>query len=318
KDKTLETMDNKLNHLSGSVDQLSAQLREMATLVRSIPGVPTTPTPLLDPSQSSFTSPGQQRSSHGSTSAATPSSSDAAADSSHRQLSETTQGEEPSVTVKRPYKHLTAPHKVLLWPALYSMLNEKCQLEHADFQVLAEEGTYWFLRLELQAHSEPLNASLMASVRSVDGHSGTNGRVSFAELSPDSMNEYAQHYFNTFNVLYPLLDAEHFFKSVLPEVAGRGFSNTDYNSVIALLVMALGAVAYSGSYDLPINNFANNHSSGIRGGSADHPPGLEWFNQARLRIGFMATQCTLENVQALLLQAIYYQACWRHLDFWRS
>jgi len=129
-------MDNKLNHLSGSVDQLSAQLREMATLLRSIPGVPATPTPLLDTSQSSVTSPRQQRSSNGSTSAATPSSSDAVADPSLQQLSETTQGEEPSLTVKKPYKHLTAPHKVLLWPALFAILNEKCRTEHADFQIL--------------------------------------------------------------------------------------------------------------------------------------------------------------------------------------
>ena len=45
--------------------------------------------------------------------------------------------------------------------------------------------------------------------------------------------------------------------------------------------------------------------------------GARIFNEARKRVGFIASQNTLENVQIMLLQATYHEATARHLDFWR-
>jgi hypothetical protein len=44
---------------------------------------------------------------------------------------------------------------------------------------------------------------------------------------------------------------------------------------------------------------------------------LALFNEARKRIGFVLTGCDLENVQIFSLAALYYQSCFRHVDFWR-
>lgn len=134
-------------------------------------------------------------------------------------------------------------------------------------------------------------------------------------------------YFSTFNGLFPILDREEFVSDVLQVVARTGFGDSDFPSIIALLVFALGSAAEEGTYGLPLMP-----NSGIRGGTATRPPGLELFNEARRRLGFIMTQCNVENIQCLLLASsvsvqksswisffllmsifsIYYEACARH------
>jgi len=116
------------------------------------------------------------------------------------------------------------------------------------------------------------------------------------------MLKFANLYFSTFNLLYPLLDQEEFVAKVLPAVTARGFGFGDHESIMAFLVFALGAVAEQGTYAEPIE-VAERFNSGIRGGSHSSPPGLDFFNEARRRLGFIAVQCTLEGIQVLLLAA---------------
>lgn len=84
-------------------------------------------------------------------------------------------------------------------------------------------------------------------------------------------------------------------QNTLVKVHIEGFRE-DNDSVIALLIFALGEMSEEGSCGTPINTVVR-RSSGVRGGSFDNPPGLTLFTEARKRLGFVITDCELENVQ---------------------
>ncbi|OCL05195.1 hypothetical protein AOQ84DRAFT_299382 [Glonium stellatum] len=219
-------------------------------------------------------------------------------------------GLEPS----RNYTHLTTPHKVLLWPAISMHMSALNINGVDDLYYILEAGTPWILRHELAKHPEvlPCDRFLESKPATSMGYNDNGKRVLFAELTPDTMSKYSHAYFSTFNGLFPILDREEFVSDVLQVVARTGFGDSDFPSIIALLVFALGSAAEEGTYGLPLMP-----NSGIRGGTATRPPGLELFNEARRRLGFIMTQCNVENIQCLLLASIYYEACARHPDFWR-
>lgn len=131
------------------------------------------------------------------------------------------------------------------------------------------------------------------------------------------MNEYSAAYFNTFNMLLPILNPDLFVDEVLAKLLREGYKDDDPEGVLALLVFALGQLAIGGVFDRPVSTVQGD-LSGFRGGTIDRPPGLELFNEARRRIGMVATKCRLENVQIMLLQATYFEASARHTDFWSS
>lgn len=200
--------------------------------------------------------------------------------------------------------HVTPPHKVLLWPFIHSRLVEANVEVAEDLRSLAQEGTSWFLRQELLKHPDilPYDAFLESElVTDVPAPDGTR-RMRFPKLTYEDMRSYALHYFNTFNMMYMLLDRRHFMEVVLPKVTTYGFADGDYDSIIALLVFSLGKVAVAGTWSSPLDN-GTLFESGFRGGTRERPPGLEIFNEARRRLGFVAYQCSVESIQGLLLTA---------------
>ncbi|OCK80798.1 hypothetical protein K432DRAFT_296919 [Lepidopterella palustris CBS 459.81] len=216
--------------------------------------------------------------------------------------------------VSRGYRNLTTPHKVLLWPAISMEMSAKRVGGLNDLQSILETGTPWILRQELIKHPEilPCDRLLESKPALKMGYSDSAAKVIFPELTTDVMRKYTRCYFSTFNNVFPILDQDNFYANILQVVASQGFGDGDFPSIIAFLVFALGSVAEEGCYGIPIKIH-----SGIRGGSAERPPGLELFNEARRRLGFVMTQCNVENIQCLLLASIYYEACARHPDFWR-
>ncbi|KAK5162475.1 hypothetical protein LTR04_003649 [Oleoguttula sp. CCFEE 6159] len=211
--------------------------------------------------------------------------------------------------MQKSYQHLTAAHKILLWPYIYIHLLNSGIKAADDLQFVLQDGTPWFIQQELSKHPNVLPYDIKIPSFSLPGpcDSTVSPRISFPSLSYEHMHRYTNHYFNAFNVLYPILDREQFLSETLPIVIKTGFGDGDYPSVIALLVFALGKAAELGTYGEPIS-VENGIASGIRGGSLDNPPGIEIFNEVRRRIGFVMSQCNLENVQINLLQA------WYHLD----
>jgi hypothetical protein len=131
------------------------------------------------------------------------------------------------------------------------------------------------------------------------------------------VNEYSAAYFKTFNVLLPLLEADVFVDVVVARLLQEGYGDDDPESVLALLVFALGQLATEGVTGEP-TRASRDESSGFRGGSIERPPGLGLFNEARRRIGIVNTRPCLKTVQIMLLQATYFEASARHLDFWTS
>jgi hypothetical protein len=71
------------------------------------------------------------------------------------------------------------------------------------------------------------------------------------------------------------------------------------SSTLVCLVFALGEVAVSVSGE-PLSTYKG-RVSGVRGGTRGRPPGLAFFNEARKRMGFALTECSIENVQMFAL-----------------
>lgn len=214
---------------------------------------------------------------------------------------------------KRP-SHLAALHRVLLWPAVSTLLHTHGVEAASDLADIAQTGTGWFMQQELEKHSAVLPPRFGLHAVPLDGLSSDGlPRVTFPSLTKPLMKQYADQYFSTYNMLYPVLDYSHFMQEVLPKVAEEGFGDGCFKSVIALLVFALGKVADEGTFGKPIAIKGNGIPairgwlSGMRGGTADAPPALEIFNEAQRRLGFVVSHICLENAQTLLLRAYVYR-----------
>ncbi|KAK1808457.1 hypothetical protein LTR12_017185 [Friedmanniomyces endolithicus] len=184
------------------------------------------------------------------------------------------QGSEYPGHFQQPYQHLTVPHKVMLWPGIYIHLLNSGIPAASDLQYVLQEGTHWFIQREMAKHPDPLPSRLGLPCFAINAGPHEHGRaanVAFPTLTIQQIQEFSDAYFNTFNVLYPILNQETFMNVIVTPLLREGYGDGDAGSVLALMVFALGKVA---------------------GG--------------------------LENVQINLLQATYYEATARHLDFWRS
>lgn len=222
--------------------------------------------------------------------------------------------------MRRGYQHVTAPHKVILWPSIYIHLVNSGIKAAGDLQHILQEGTPWFIKQEMAKHPQPLSHEVCLPSYTIHQQSRERGfaaNVIFPTLSIQQVNEFTDAYFNTFNVLFPLLNRDSFSNDVLSPIMRDGYGDGDANSVLALLVFALGQLAIEGVFHNPISH-PGGQPSGFRGGTAERPPGLEIFNEARRRLGFVVSSCSLVHVQILLLHATYFEANARHLDFWRS
>lgn len=225
-----------------------------------------------------------------------------------------------SFQLQQGYHHLTVPHKIVLWPSIYIHLINSGIAAASDLQYVLQEGTPWFIRQEMAARRAalPVEAGLASfALSGREPGAGARSRIAFNHLDLQRIQEYCDAYFNSFNIISPVLNRETFMAETISTILQHGFGDGEADTVIALLVFALGQVAIEGVFERPIS-MVNGAPSGFRGGTIDSPPGLELFNEARKRIGFISTQMTLESVQAMLLQGIYYEATARHLDFWQS
>ncbi|KAK3065776.1 hypothetical protein LTR53_018049, partial [Teratosphaeriaceae sp. CCFEE 6253] len=222
--------------------------------------------------------------------------------------------------VQQPYQHLTVPHKIILWPGIYIHLLNSNIPAAPDLQFVLQEGTHWLIKREMAKHPDPLRSDIGLpnfSINLTPAQHVQGAKVAFLTLTIQLIQEYCNAYFNTFNVLYPILERETFMNGTVARLLREGYGDGDAGSVLALMGFALGKVAVEGVHQRPVS-MVNGQPCGFRGGQVDEPLGLEIFNEGRRRLGFVMTECSLENVQINLLQATYYESTGRHLDFWRS
>jgi hypothetical protein len=224
-----------------------------------------------------------------------------------------------SSELHRSYQHLTAPHKVVLWPSIYTHLINSGIQAASDLQYILQEGTPWLIRQEMKKHPLSLPTDPELPSHRLDyplSEEGYSKRYAFPTFTIQQVQEYTDAYFDTFNVICPILDYDFFTNEVIARLSREGYADGDPQSVVALLVYALGQLAIEGVFGNAISS-QDGVPSGFRGGTAERPPGLEIFNEVRRRLGFIMSTCTTEYVQIMLLQATYYEANSRHLDFWR-
>ncbi|KAK6615637.1 hypothetical protein H4I95_00789 [Botrytis cinerea] len=153
------------------------------------------------------------------------------------------------------YPHYTASHKILLWPAIQQLLLKAAPSSNVNGKFL-ERGPVFMVRT--QASRPPLSLDIDLQERPFVGMQSLASRVvggsrtTFPGLIPEAMHQLAVSYFDTFNFLYPFMDRQTFFSETLAKVMSEGFDG-DMESVIALLIFALGEVALEGSCGSPVD-----------------------------------------------------------------
>jgi hypothetical protein len=205
----------------------------------------------------------------------------------------------------QPYRHSSAAHKMLTWPAVQQLLLQALPSNIGDLKSLEQEGSAFIVRIQDGTTKLPMDELLQErpflGMQSQAARATGGTRMTFSRLTRDVMLQLATAYFDTFNFIYPFMDRQNFISDTMVRVHSEGFDG-DTDSIIALLVFALGELAIEGSRGHPIEVY-NGRPSGVRGGTALKPPGLALFNEARKRIGFELTNCNLENVQIFSLAA---------------
>jgi hypothetical protein len=210
------------------------------------------------------------------------------------------------------YQRLTVPHRVIVWPQVQDHLIDSNPHAAKALQEILKKGTTWLVNLELEKHSSPLRcASGAFALLGVQ-----SGTTSASPITMQDAQKYTEAYFHSFNAYRPSLDYESFSRDIIGEVLRDGFVDGDPRSVLAFLVFALGQVAIGASRQ-PVS-IQRGKPSGLQGDSIAEPPGTRMFNEARRRLGLVLNTGTLENVQILLLQATYYYANCRLVEFWSS
>lgn len=222
-----------------------------------------------------------------------------------------------ALTAPLRIEQLSAAHRVMLWPTIYLHLISNSSVAASDLQLIMQHGSSWLIAQEARHSKEMDNAANLQSTPvgiAKDAHS-TN--IKFPWLTIQQVQALSEAYFHTFNVLCPIIDQDPFTNDVVSPLLRDGYGMASANSILALLVFALGQVALEGTLNQPLDGI-NGEISGIRGGSRERPPGLELFNEARKRLGFITSDCTIAGVQSHLLQALYYGANSMALEAWKS
>ena len=201
----------------------------------------------------------------------------------------------------QPYRHASAAHKMLTWPAIQQLLLQALPSNIGDWKISEQQGPAFILQIPNLALDDNLQDRPFAAMQSQASRSAGEARTTFPRLTRDTMLQLATAYFDTFNLMYPFMDRQNFISDTLAKVHTEGFG-VDPDSVIALLVFALGELAKDGSCGNPIEEYKG-RPSGVRGGTASDPPGIALFNEARKRIGFVLTGYDLENIQIYSLAA---------------
>ncbi|EWZ32846.1 hypothetical protein FOCG_12727 [Fusarium oxysporum f. sp. radicis-lycopersici 26381] len=185
-------------------------------------------------------------------------------------------------------------HQVLFWPAIQSALPESVKL-----MCQMQGGTY-STRLEASRPKLPHAAS-------VDISSDWLSKLSIATLK-----QLSDVYFTTFNLANPILDQKTYFQRTLG-VAIDGNFGICIESCIVLVVMALGSM---GQKALQEAGFAGTPVSSPYVGQDGEMPGLDFFNEARKRFGFLMCEQDLQACQFYLLSGLFYAEALRPIDWW--
>ncbi|KAL2024199.1 hypothetical protein VTK56DRAFT_9355 [Thermocarpiscus australiensis] len=219
------------------------------------------------------------------------------------------------------YQYVASVHQMLKWPAIQQLLaSVRAKIPTLDLSVLEREGTACMIgfRRSLSQRLPKESAGVAGQDSGIDVHNSARDQpraITPSDLDWDTVQKLSKAYFDSFNLLYPVLDRQFFMSTTLPALFSDG-SSQGVESTLAFLVLALGEASIASSDGLPVHVY-NGRESGVRGGTKDKSAGWDLFNEARRRMGFILTECNLENVQVFALAGVYYLTCLYPMDFWR-
>jgi hypothetical protein len=203
------------------------------------------------------------------------------------------------------YAYASSCHQMMGWPVFQHLLESiRDKMPDMDPAKVVSEMPDMVLGIHERYRMQPLSADgsqgQLKTMGSAIASQNPGGiPLTIPTLTWDTMQRLSKAYFDSFNFIFPLLDRHTFLSETLPTILRDGF-NESMTSTLALLVFALGEQSVAGCQGIPICTY-NGRPSGIKGGTAREPPGLVLFNEARRRMGFNLTECSLENVQIFAL-----------------
>jgi hypothetical protein len=212
----------------------------------------------------------------------------------------------------------TVPHKIVNWPSVSRHLCARRPEFESDLRAISQEGSRWFVEQTRTTDEATSVLGGLLSISSISDGEGSRSTSSLLrQLSTLPVQQCIESYFRTFNTLRPILDPVAFEEQIQARVLRNESGCEDgVEIVLYLLVIALGQVAYEGITGPTIGS-TQRRESGFRGGCALLAPGSDVFEEALRRWYFVPPLSTVQRVQTLLLQAVYYETSARHWDFWK-
>lgn len=158
----------------------------------------------------------------------------------------------------RDVQYVSATHKMLSWPFIQQVLETK--VPNLDLANLEKDGAAMLLGLQGRTTSLPTDMYDSPNVSNEGGsiplQVSSASQVEGMQLGGPSMNwetmqRLTKSYFDTFNLIYPIMDRQVFQSEVLPTIASHGFDESS-SSTLTCLVFALGEVAMGAVQGAPI------------------------------------------------------------------
>lgn len=204
----------------------------------------------------------------------------------------------PTAWQKGQHQYVSAVHKMMAWRVVRQTL-EAVHPKITNLETVFTEEPYPSAMLEQQG--------LMSLPHvGVDAHSPSRLPTAFVmgqipqgwPWNKQYLESRSAVYFDSFNLIHPVLDHKLFVEVTLPSALYDSMQDSA-ESTLVLLVMALAEMALAEGSDFSISQ--SNYRVALEGTAVNVPPGLDFFNEARRRMGFSMADCTLENVQIFVL-----------------
>jgi hypothetical protein len=188
-----------------------------------------------------------------------------------------------------PKPKVTFAHGFLDWPVVLEALSTCGRRTHNALNAFKFNELAWLKHLDTPPWNGPVHSAVGAAVMAILPREPSK----WLEVPLARTKMLTDSYFNTFGILYPLLDRDDFTRETFPRALDTPGDATE-NTILTLLVMALGELAHE---------VAPTTSQAAIGGPAEHLQSHFLFDKARQRVGLASTSYTLGSVQIFCLIA---------------
>lgn len=206
------------------------------------------------------------------------------------------------------------PRRVLTWPVIRKLLEEEGVPEDLIMSQFGRAES-WLTRISAEFSKELPQPQPVRFFN--HSHSGIgNWESGTMVLTNAIIEEYMHYYFSSFHFLYPILDQDYFIEVTASQASRNKFDESDSQTTLLLLVMALGFVAKTGITGEKVTDNETGFKTGIRGGDAQNPPGFALVHEAKRRIGLSLSRHDCTTLHCYVLLSIYYAQVSRNMDYW--